>query len=135
MVRISIDGGTGYRSTAADYFWIQNWVRNNAVGQGTRHESTDNTAYRITGADAPVDTTNASSTAAFVLNLYNPSSTTRDIIMDARATVWDDASGRMAFTDSSGVFAGSSGDDVDGLQILMSSGNITSGEFACYGVT
>lgn len=67
------------------------------------------------------------------MRFFNPASTTK-----AMMAAWDLAyllaSGLVARTSGSGSPSGIAGGAFDGFRFLMSSGNITSGEFALYGL-
>lgn len=125
-LRTSTDNGSTYDNGASDYSFSYDVTYSNTssrgAGQGTG-------ASRISLGEAQMGST-AGESFNGVIRIYKPSGT-NDTLVHFDIIAHDSDSNIQR---SIGVGARNSAADVDAAQVLMSSGNIASGDFAIYGV-
>lgn len=128
-LRTSTDNGSSYDSTAGNYRYVN--LRSSDTGSLATSGSASSTHILLSIGVGTVDLGNAAGeSCSGQVVLQNPSSTKNTLITS-------DVSYIAAFGGSCKVTATGvrmSAADVDAVQILMDSGNITSGEFRLYGV-
>jgi len=120
--------GGSFRSTAGDYTWAVGWYTTAASGEN----SSSDTEITLVASGRPLSNTSTKG----VSGLYyfsDPDSTTTHKRMWGTHTSWDSASGILVSAYASGWLIGVT-TAVDGIQFLMSSGNISVGTFQLYGI-
>ena len=124
--RTSSTGGAPFDSGASDYIYGSEGIRNDGVAGSI--SSTGDTKISITdnGGDSTAESTN------FVLKLFQPSNSALETQVLISATYDTGASGRLDNRYGGGKRVSAA--IVDAVQILLSSGNISTGEFKLYGV-
>jgi hypothetical protein len=127
LMRFSTNNGSSYDSTSGHYEYQA--VYSLASNSTTTIGSTSATSFIICNSMG----TNANTGANGFINIYNPSQAndigiTFEVVYPfSSATSWNGGSGSGLYLVTTGA--------VNALQILMSSGNISSGTFELYGVT
>jgi len=128
-MRTSTDNGSSYDSGASDYVWAMNYI--NQAGSENGENDTADSWIRIIGDNATNDMgTGTNEKGSGVIYLYNPSASKYTFINSEAFFLNQD-------TENTNVYVAgfrASAADVDAIQLLMSSGNIASGEFVLYGV-
>lgn len=123
-LRITMDGGSTWRATAADYRWL-NGFTNTTYGNSNSSSDTKIEINRDVG-----NATNEG--CASIINFWNPSGTSRN-----KWFQWDgshiSASGTPERSYGQGRFM-QSNNAINGVRLLFSSGNIAGGVAKLYGV-
>jgi hypothetical protein len=121
-----------WQSDAADYQWAGRIIVNTNEGSAS---STGDSSMNLTTALGTLSISNADPyRAAYQIHLFNPSNTTY-----AKNIMWDGAyrtaaaSNYIARIAGAGTYIGAT-NAITGVRFLMSSGNITAGNFYLYGV-
>jgi len=124
-MRTTTDGGSTFDSSAGNYDHHTDQLQ---AGTAAYQGFTSASDTKIIVAKQFGST--AGESANFTMYLYNPAGTNNTILSWCYAEV-----SRLAATERGcGAGARLSAADVDGIRYLMSSGNITSGEFKLYGI-
>ena len=133
MARISDDGGSTWKEGATDYeYHTTQWHSASDAAIVTR--STGDSAFRLT-----TDTTNADMGSdggkggTFTVTLSNPANTALQQLVMWQGQ-WDTPAGSTT-ANSFGGGNYSTAEAIDGIQFLMSSGNVESGKFSLYGLS
>lgn len=127
-LRTSTDNGSTWDSTSGDYAWALNRSTTSASPQQSLTATaitliSNNNGYGVgTGANEFVNAE---------ITLYNPAGTNYTFV--SFVTSYVNASGTIGT--NMGVGVRKSAADVDGIQFLMSSGNISTGIIKMYGIT
>jgi hypothetical protein len=124
-LRTSTDGGSTFESGASDYGWVYNAVTSNAAGHAPSDNDADSsiTVVNTTGNDTG-EQANGTITFYGLSEAKYP-----HIIIEAS---YENQNGFLLIQNGMGVRHSAA--DVDAIQILMSTGNIASGEFRLYGM-
>ena len=133
MARLSDDGGSSWKSGASDYeYRTTGWT--NGVDAEVVTRATGDSAFRLT-----TDTTNkdmgsdGGKGGTFTVTLSNPANTSLQQLVMWQGQ-WDTPSG-SGTANSFGGGNYSTAEAIDGIQFLMSSGNVESGKFSLYGLS
>lgn len=131
LMRTSTDNGSTYDSGASDYKWALYQV--NESGDPTGDADQTDSSITICGVAASSDEmgTGANEKGSGWVYIFNPSATTYTQIFSS--TTYINEAGQLILNQATGFRA--SGADVDAIQFLMDSGNISTGDFVLYGVT
>lgn len=122
--RTSTDNGASYDATAGDYKWAATEAADNPVTTATGSTS----ATEITLTSGIGSATNESGWGK--VEIYNPSDTAYTHVQFQCSRL--DTAGAIRCHTGDGIRLSAA--DVDAVQVIMSSGNITSGNFRLYGV-
>lgn len=127
-MRMSIDGGSTWRSTGTDYEFT--FLAHASAGGAASNGASTNAAQILIantlGNNAGIETFNAT------LKLVNPASTTTRKMVYGNV-VYTSGDNNFLGQNNAGLFKGSTS-AVNGIQFLMSSGNLLSGKIALYGI-
>ena len=128
-MRTSSNAGVSYDSGASDYSWGVDSIELDTSPTSSITADDADSQIEITGTDTMGNTTNEN--GAFWLVIYDPSAA-----QHCRVT-WSGQFRGATPTDNMiwGAGARLAVADVDAIQFLMSSGNISTGEFVLYGLT
>jgi len=133
MARVSDDGGSSWKSGASDYEYRTTQWDNGADAEVVTR-ATGDSAFRLT-----TDTTNkdmgsdGGKGGTFTVTLSNPANTSLQQLVMWQGQ-WDTPSG-SGTANSFGGGNYSTAEAIDGIQFLMSSGNVESGKFSLYGLS
>lgn len=125
-VRVSENGGSSFVSTSSYAGAISQ--ANEDGTQGVVQSGNSTTQFHIGTNLASTATANTS----FVIEFFNPSNTSRYKTFIYRSTVMSNQSTAYYFSHGGGVYL--SANAFNAIQILMSTGNVSSGNFYLYGV-
>ena len=130
-LRTSTDGGATYAASASSYQWRFDRVRNNV---GDSNSSGGDIRINLISNDVTTGLSNvAGETAEGTVKIYSPAVATAP-----RKITWElinyPANAGSAFNFVHGVGIRDTNADVDAIRFLLSSGNITSGDFRLFGV-
>lgn len=131
IFRTSTNNGISYDSGASDYAWSL-WQANesgNGSGDADQKDSSI-TLAGVAGGAAQLGTGSNELAAGYVY-IFNPSATNYTHIF-ASVTYFNEAT-QLITNSASGHRASAA--DVDAIQILMDSGNLSTGDFTLYGVS
>jgi hypothetical protein len=123
--RTSTNNGSSYDSGASDYLW----AHNGAGAQNATSNSTGDTAINLTGTDVNQDLDSSGLYTGYI-NIYRPSAADRCLVEWCAAKT----EANTSMITQRGCGARNTAADVDAIQFLTSSGNITSGTFKLYGI-
>jgi len=132
--RTSTDGGSSYDSGGSDYDWVNAFGSSYTASYYTNIDHADS-EIALTGANTDANATVGSDTnehgVSGIINLYGPHTTsythiTAQLVIDGANTGYTARHSCSAKRISAA--------DVDGFQILFSSGNIESGTITAYGL-
>ena len=124
-VRTSTDGGSTFDSSASNYEYGS--LAYDSAGSPSAVNSTGDTKIVISPA-----TSNASTDSYFgMMTLYAPSNSSADTTINYLTGGVENGGASSGLT---GTSRRNTNADVDAIRFLMSSGNITSGDFYMYGV-
>lgn len=124
-IRLGTGGTPTYASGASDYKWCRKFV--STIGEGFAGDNAD-AQILFFGAGAG---NNTGENLSGEITLYNPSNATVYKLIEQRTMAYDSAPDN-SFQIGSGVYLSTTA--VTAIRIMMSSGNITSGEFKLYGL-
>jgi hypothetical protein len=133
MARISDDGGSTWKEGATDYEYSTTvWTNYSNDSEATR--STGDTAFRLTTDTSNEDMgSDGGKGGTFTVTLSNPANTSLQQLVMWKGQ-WDTPAGSghgVAFGGGNYSTAAA----IDGIQFLMSSGNVESGKFSLYGLS
>lgn len=126
LLRFSQDGGSTFKAGATDYSWAQNTVDNAAIA--TPSGTTAATAIQV-GLSLSNNTTRS---YCGEVRFWNPAGTAKNKHCRFKYSSVPSA-GAYNFAEGGGVFLLNSS-AINAIRFLESAGNITSGNFALYGV-
>lgn len=130
-LRVSVDGGSNYRATAADY--RRAGQSNNDGGTNLASTSASMTELKLTTTDAGQSIGNAATEGVqFEITIQQPSSGTRDKLITAILS-WYNPSTVACGGQVHGAFVGVT-TAVNALRLMFESGNIAVGDVTLYGV-
>ena len=130
MIRTSTDGGTGYDAGGTDYTYTFERLIDSSTVAVVRSGAATSVPISTNPTSEGWGNTAGESVAGSI-TLWNPSGT-RNTMMDFVVTGQTATSGDLCICSGSGMREAA--EDVDGIRIVMESGNITSGVFKLYGV-
>lgn len=122
-LRISQDSGSTWKASANNYEWRQDMTSGSSSTSATEIQIGENLGNA------------AAESYCGTVRLYNPSNTTKHKLFAGMSTHWNNAGTTLLELQAC---AGSYNADtaaINGVQFLMSSGNIASGTIYLYGVT
>lgn len=130
LLRTSTDNGSTFDSGASDYAWT-NLVIYETGGQNTSADTAD-TKVEIVGPSGTGDEmgSGTNETASGLIYLYNPSAS-KYTFMNYRSMYFNETNDNCEGLGGSYRLSTTA---VDAVQLLMDSGNISSGTFVLYGV-
>lgn len=131
MIRVSLDGGSTWKSGASDYAWVG--TRNYSSSSATTG-STATSEIRIGGPGTGSNnfmSNVATETASLRVNIGDPSSGNRVPIWGDGAWFAEEAGVGISHCVFGGLYLTAGA--VNGIRFLMSAGNITQGTFRLYG--
>lgn len=131
IFRTSTNNGISYDSGASDYAWSL-WQANES-GDGSGDADQADSSITIAGVAASSDElgTGSNELADGWIYIFNPSATNYTHVFSS-TTYFNEAT-QLILNQSSGHRASAA--DVDAIQVLMDSGNLSTGDFVLYGVS
>ena len=124
-MRTSSDGGSSFDSSSGNYEY-SGWRSTGVTLEGIGTSSSNTTV--ITSGNS----NNAGFHASGVITLYNPSNSSVYTGFTAQSVFWDSGTSTIRSVGIAGARQDAA--DVDAIQFLMATGNITSGTFKLYGI-
>lgn len=128
-IRTSTNNGSSYDSGASDYLYCYHGLSNTTYASGG---STGSTFIQMGHNAAGYALDNPTARAAGIIYIARPSSAATCSIYGTLMHRYDTSGAGVARWDFAGVR--NTAADVDAVRILMSSGNITSGNFKLFGI-
>jgi len=131
FLRFSIDGGSTFLSGASDYSW---GLAGNGAGAGSLVDG-DTADTEITlSRDFDPGTLGNGSTESYNgwINIHNANQTVNAVCVSSNVGMLDKDAELAGFTNQGGLIANIN--EVDAIQLLASSGNLTSGRVTLYGL-
>ena len=132
FLRFSVDAGVSFLSGASDYSW---GLAGNGGGAGSLVDG-DIADNEITlTRDFDPGTLGNGSTESYngFINIHNANQTTNVVCVSSNVGMLDRDAELAGFTNQGGLIANI--DEVDAVQFLASSGNLTSGRITLYGLS
>lgn len=129
-MRLSDDGGSTYEADTGDYQWQMSGSQ--GAGSQIQDGSTSDTKMVLTGnTSAVILGTGTEEQLSGRVVIYDPSTSQPTKITGE--LYWKNSGAQSTVATCGGIFAGTAA--ADAVQLLMSSGNIASGNFKLYGLT
>lgn len=135
LMRVSEDGGSTWKSGAADYDWSIRLVQFGAGGETGPVSNNDNSITVMghnTNANLAMSNTDAKR-GSFMVHMWSPASTTRNKMFMVDSAYVPGSANPFIRGVGGGQFKGTV-NAITGIRFLMSSGNISAGTFYLYGV-
>lgn len=134
LMQMSVDSGANFITAAGSYLYAVYAQGSDAATYGTN--SAGDTSMNISGsAGNGISSTAGNGGANFTIYLRNPSSASSvNKLADWNGGLGGNSAFQMTVGAGEGANATLKGSPVNAIRFLMSSGNITSGSFALYGI-
>lgn len=129
FIRTSTDGGSTYDSGASDYGWTVFYMGGGITPNDTDDPSGSEIKITATAATDAVGDTAGQELSGAVEIIFPDELVNTVVLSQVR---YDPPTGNHMM--AVGTASRKSAANVDGIQFLFESGNIASGEFACYGL-
>ena len=130
LFRVSEDSGATFKSGATDYKWVATYQYSDAV---TPSGDGSNGATSVNFMSTGISNSATRGGLSGEIRIYGPSSTASNKQFSFSVVVGKSSTDAVMSQDTKARFA-LDNNAINGVRILMSTGNITSGTFALYGI-